>query len=340
MDILDIFNGDAFSVASLTKSINTQDHKPQRLGELGLFDEEAITTTSVAIELDHETLKLVENKQRGGVPQPNDQAQRKILSLVVPHLPTDDALLADEVQNIRAFAVADQATAQRMAVQTKVDRKLQHMRNKLEVTLEYHRIGAVKGIILDANGTSVIYNLFYQFEVAQQVQTLVMDTAGTDVPQKLRAATRSLETALGSTVYSRLHVLAGWSFMDKLLAHASIKDLMKANPADARLLREEDLRYNVIRVGNIVFEEYGGTVGGITFIDPTEGYLFAEGVPGLFVTYFAPADYIETVNTPGLPFYAKQEPKRMGKGMDMEAQSNPLCLCTRPQSVIKLKENT
>ena len=54
MDILDIFNGDAFSVASLTKSINTQDHKPQRLGELGLFDEEAITTTSVAIELDHE----------------------------------------------------------------------------------------------------------------------------------------------------------------------------------------------------------------------------------------------------------------------------------------------
>ena len=28
------------------------------------------------------------------------------------------------------------------------------------------------------------------------------------------------------------------------------------------------------------------------------------------------------------------------KAVAMEAQSNPLCLCTRPQSVIKLKENT
>ena len=42
------------------------------------------------------------------------------------------------------------------------------------------------------------------------------------------------------------------------------------------------------------------------------------------------------VNTIGLPLYAKQELMRMNKGVALEAQSNPLNLCTKPRAVIKL----
>jgi hypothetical protein len=339
-EILDIFNNDAFSVITLTDKINKQELTPGRLGELGLFSVKRITTTAVGLELQEQTLKLVDNKARGGVPQPNDAAPRKLLSLKVPHLPVYDEMLADEVQNVRTFGVGDEAAGQIMAVQTKAVEKLDHMRRKIEVTIEYHRVGALKGVILDANGTTVIYNLFTQFDVTQQSMTLILDTAGTDVPARIRAAVRLLEAALGSTVYTRLHAIVGSSLMDKLIAHASLKELMKANQIDARLLREDDLRYGALRIGNVVFEEYRGSVGGVPFIAANEGYLFAEGVPDLFVTYFGPADYIETVNTLGLPFYAKQETKRMGKGIDLEAQSNPLSICTRPASVIKLIENT
>jgi hypothetical protein len=45
---------------------------------------------------------------------------------------------------------------------------------------------------------------------------------------------------------------------------------------------------------------------------------------------------METVNTIGLPYYAKQEELRMGKGIDLESQSNPISICTRPRAVIKL----
>ena len=339
-ELLDVFNGDAFSVVSLTNSINTSPHRPQRLGEMGLFTEQGIDTTHVALQLENETLKLVDNKARGGVPQPNDSTPSRLLSLQVPHLPVYDAMLADEVQNIRTFGVADAAAGQRMAIESKVQKKLGQMRGKIEVTIEFHRVGALKGVILDANGTTVIYNLFTQFGVTQQSANLVMNTVGTDVPAQFRAAVRLLEASLGSTVYTRLKALVGSSLMDKLQAHASIKTTMLANQQDARMLREEDLRYGALRVGNVIVEEYRGVVGGVPFIDPAEGYLFAEGVPDLFITYFAPADYIETVNTEGRPFYSKQEPKRMGKGIDIEAQSNPLSICTRPASVIKLKENT
>jgi len=72
------------------------------------------------------------------------------------------------------------------------------------------------------------------------------------------------------------------------------------------------------------------------YVATDDAYLFPMGSPGLFVTYFAPADYVETVNTIGLPRYAKQEAMKMDKGIDIETQTNPLCLCTRPRTVVKL----
>ncbi|MCB1718608.1 MAG: major capsid protein, partial [Candidatus Competibacteraceae bacterium] len=67
-----------------------------------------------------------------------------------------------------------------------------------------------------------------------------------------------------------------------------------------------------------------------------EAYVVPRNVPGLFITRFAPADYMETVNTMGLPIYSKSEPMKMNRGIEMEAQSNPIHLCTRPNAVIKL----
>ena len=56
----------------------------------------------------------------------------------------------------------------------------------------------------------------------------------------------------------------------------------------------------------------------------------------MFTTYYAPADYTETVNTNGLPYYARQMLMDYNKGVEMEFQSNPLCINTRPNAVIKL----
>ncbi|MNT53517.1 hypothetical protein D3C72_1906050 [compost metagenome] len=57
----------------------------------------------------------------------------------------------------------------------------------------------------------------------------------------------------------------------------------------------------------------------------------------LFITRFGPANYIETVNTIGLPRYAKGVVDKWGKRVDFEAQSNPLNLCTRPRTLIQGK---
>jgi Phage major capsid protein E len=80
-----------------------------------------------------------------------------------------------------------------------------------------------------------------------------------------------------------------------------------------------------------VFEEYRGRVGTVDFTDASKAYFFPVGVPGLFRQYNAPADFVETANTIGLPRYAKQAvDQQFARWVMLHVQSNPLSICTRP----------
>jgi hypothetical protein len=59
---------------------------------------------------------------------------------------------------------------------------------------------------------------------------------------------------------------------------------------------------------------------------------------GLFRQYNAPADFVETANTIGLPRYAKQAAdQQFARWVMLHVQSNPLPICTRPRVLIKGK---
>jgi hypothetical protein len=73
----------------------------------------------------------------------------------------------------------------------------------------------------------------------------------------------------------------------------------------------------------------------VDFIPTAQARLFPVGAPRLFGTYYAPADFVETVNTVGLPVYAKQERMPFDKGVQLHTQSNPLPLCLKPRVLVK-----
>jgi hypothetical protein len=95
--------------------------------------------------------------------------------------------------------------------------------------------------------------------------------------------------------------------------------------------------HGAFEFGGIVWENYRGMNGANPMVDANKCHIFPVGVPGLFRTVYAPADYIETVNTVGMPRYAKQWPSANGKRIEMESQSNPLSYCTRPKVLLKGK---
>lgn len=326
---LDIFNNDAFSVASLTAAINQQDYKPGRLGALGLFQEEGVTTTTVTIEYNKGKISLIPVGERGKPYKPADRDARNLRSFVVPHLKTGDSILADRIQNLRAFGTESDLEA----MQNVINQDLARFGRNLEATLEFHRIGAIKGLILDADGTSIIYDLYGEFGITQQSVSLGLATATTNVRGKVMEAKRKSEDALGAAAASGYRAFCGSSFFDDFVGHA------KVEKAWERWNDGENLR-NDVRGGfgfaDVLWEEYRGKVGTQAFIGADEAYLVPEGVADLFITRFAPADYMETVNTLGLPKYSKQEPLPFDRGIEQEAQSNPLNLCTQPAAIIKL----
>ena len=323
--MLNIWDNDAFGVVSLTDAINVLPYVP---GELApLFPEEGINTTMVTCEYAEGQLALIKNRPRGAPATINPTEKREVRGFMCTHLPQDDSVLADSVQNVRAFGQSDQL----QQVSNVVNRKLAQMKQNIETTKEHLRAGAIQGLILDADG-STIYDLFAEFGIVETEIDFLLNTDTTDVRGLCLSALRALELALQGIPYSYALGYCTPEFFDAFTSHPKV-EASYANWASNEMLRSDPR--NGFSWGGITWKEYRGKVGTTSFMQANSARVIPVGAPGLFKAYNAPADYTETVNTVGLPVYAKQEPMRMNKGVDLEAQGNPLPLAHRPGALIK-----
>lgn len=326
---ISLFQDPAFSVLSLAAAISEQPYVPGRIGSLGLFTEEGITSTVVQIEYDGQALKLVPAKPRGGVAQVVNGDRRKMIPFLTTHLPQTSTIYADEVQGIRAFG---KQTELEVAQARVASRQAKH-RLQLDMTHEWQRVGAIRGQIIDADGSTVLLDLFSTFGIEQQVVAMGLDVPATEVRLKAGEVVDRIEDVLGGSPFSRVRAICGKNFWNALIVHKAIKETY-LNTVQAAELRG-DTR-GEFEFGGIVWERYRGKVGTQAYVPDDEAFAFPEGVPDLFITRFAPGDYMETVNTIGLPYYTKTEPLRFDKGIEIESQSNPLHINTRPATSIRL----
>lgn len=333
MPTLDVFNSDAFSLQSMTAAINQLPEVPTLVGSLGVFEEAGVTTTTVSVEKQDESLTLVDRSARGGVGEVVGGESRNIRNFIVPHFQRDDSVLADEVQNVRAFGTEN--TTQ--TVMDRVNQKMGRHTRSFDFTLEYMRLGALSGIVLDKDGLT-IHNLFAEFNVTPpQAVDFVLGTSTTDVRGKCAQVRDGIEDACEGAMVGRVYGLAGDSFFQKLVTHTKVEATYANWEASVALRNDPRLPFEF---GGISWIRYhtkpkakAGNSGNRLIGDSSVRFV-ASGVPELYITRFAPADYEETVNTIGLPRYAKQFPMPNGKGRMLEMQMNAICLCTRPDALI------
>jgi hypothetical protein len=323
-----VHSGDPFSLESLTAAVNQEHYRPGQIGASGLFEEDSVSTTVVSVELRDGKLALVEPSARGGPGETTDDETRTKVPFEVSHYQRDDTIYADEVQNVRAFGSENTAEM----VEDRVNRKAQRHAADLTMTLEHQRVGAIKGNVTSKSG-KVLINLYTAFGIAVPASvSLELDVDATLVPSLFQDVVYSVEDALDEP-YSGIRVFTGRDFHKALWNHKSVREQFVIN-SGAVVLRQDVP--DVFTFGGAIWERYktGARATadlGAPYIAANEGRLVVEGVHDLFLTRFAPADYNETVNTPGLPFYSRAIEKRNGKGYDLEVQMNSLSLCTRPQ---------
>jgi len=334
MPMLDVFNDDAFSVTSMTARVNEGVYVPGQVSRLGVFAEEGVSTTSIAIEARDNELTLVAPSPRGGPGETSGRNRDKLRSFIIPHFQRDDTVMADEIQGRRAFGTETEVET----VQTVVDRKAARHARALDATLEHQRVGALKGIVTDKTGAAM-YNLYNEFGiVAPDPIFFDLGTAATSVRTKCYDLKMVMEDALEDE-YDAIHALVGSDFWIELIEHKAVKETY-LNTIQASELRG-DPAVDQFEFGGIVWHRYRtgrkakAANGNAPFIAADKARFFFTGVPDLFVTRYAPADYIETVNTDGLPRYAKIIPMKNDKGVELEVQMNAVNLCTRPGTLFE-----
>jgi hypothetical protein len=334
--ILNPFAQDAFNMVSLTQAINILPNRYGRVGQLGLFVDKGVRSRTIVVEENNGVLNLLPTLPVGAPGTQNKMGKRKVRSFTVPHIPLDDAILPQEYEGLRAFG----SESELETLSGVMNDHLQTARSKFDITLEHLRVGALKGVILDADA-SVIYNLYTEFGIAQKTVDFALDVTSplTDIAAKCREVIRHIEDNLKGEVYSRVRCLCDRTFFDALIVHPNVEKFFLQHAAALELAGRGDDPRKGFSFGGIIFEEYAGTATdpegtARPFIAAGYAHFFPEGTQQSFNTIYAPGDFIETVNTIGIPLYAKQETGKFGRSVDLHIQSNPLPICYRPALLV------
>ena len=327
------FHSPAFSMAALTAAINLLPNRYGRLEALELFPIKPVRFRQIVIEERNGILNLLPTLPPGSPGTVGRRGKRTLRPFVVPHIPHDDVVMPEEVQGLRAFG----AETEIETIASVMASHLDTMRNKHAITLEHLRMGALKGVILDADG-SVLIDLFDAFQIPQRSIAFDLSNNATNVKAKCMAVLAHLEDNLKGEFMSGVRCLCSPEFFLALTGHPKVEKAFEHWQQGAILIN--DVRQGFTYAG-ITFEEYRGQAtdaqGTVRrFIAAGQAHVFPLGSVDTFCTYVAPADFNETVNTLGQALYAKQEPRKFDRGTDLHTQSNPLPMCHRPGVLVTL----
>ena len=334
MPSMDVFNSSAFSTTSLTGAVEKIDFKPSFIGTLGVFEPMPVRTKQLFVDRRDGVLKLIATSATGAPPEELQKDNRDAVNLETTRLAKSFTMYAAELQGIRGFGKETDL----MAVQADFLRRMGRIRDDMELTHEFHRLGALQGMLLDADGVTVIYDYFSEFNETNAVAvSFELDVTTTDVRQVCHQITRSMaRSARGSfTPGTTVHALVGDDFYDALISHESVEKsyLNWTSAADLR----ENIAFESFPFAGITFHNYRGTDDNATVaIAPTEAKLFPIGARDVFKKAMAPHETMDFVNTPGRDIYAMtirdRDRNMWAKG---ELYSYPLYFCEQPRVLRK-----
>lgn len=326
----DIFNKDPFRLVSVLAAIEATPAVQTIIGDLNLFRRETSVTPTVRIEYRDGLMGLLTTKARGsGQGDINTLPKARVRTFEIPHLPKRFTITADELPSMRSWDKQTQVTVTEI-----LGRHISLARAEMDATLEYHRIGALKGVITDPNG-DVILNLWNEFNVVQEEIGIDFDSP-LSIRKSMREAQRYLSTTLGQITTHRFVVLCGANFYDSMIDSEQMAGIDGINIPDQRLgeFRRNDYYQVNFGVYNAVFIPYEAQVGGVPFLEPDEAIMFPTNIPGLFRDIVGPCDtFAKRVRDFSVD---------VGDGTDYNtkleyrAQTNRLQLVTRPKLIVKL----
>lgn len=338
MVTLDVFKGDAFEAVELTAFINKKPHIPTMLRSMNLFEVEGVRTTTIWVEVKDGKIALIPTSNRGAPIFQNDKQKRSAIPLKCLRLAKGDNITADELQDIRAEGEA----AILKEVQEETNTRLEQTLGDFDLTEENLMLGAVQGIVVDADGSTVLYNLFDEFGITQPAEVdFDLDNASPAsgaLKKKCNEIIRAMSKAgKGAfTTMTTVEAFCGDTFWDDLVAHPEVQGAYN-NWMNAQSMSNDIQVYKPFRWGGITWTNYRGTDDGSTVaIGDDKVKFFPKGSRGVMKMAYAPAEFLPFVNSKGLPRYTMiVTDKERQAWVKPEVYSYPLPYCTRPEMLLR-----
>ncbi len=335
MDI-DIFNNNAFSLTELTAALQEVDYLPNGLGAMNIFTESSARTENVWIEKKETVLSLVPTTPRGAALPQGNQKRREGRSFKSVRIAKGDTLWASEIAGIRAFGTETEL----MQAQQEVLTRMVNLRNDVELTHENMRLGAVQGIVTDADGTP-LYNWFDEWSITQPTEdswafgTLIDGALRKKCAQVIRTMARASKGAWGPN--TQVIGLCGDDFYDALISNPEVRATY-LNWTAAADLRQASF-WTGFNFGGITWINYRGTDDNNKVAVPASKVkFFPMNAPGAFLRINTPGEFFDTINQPGQQFYALTIPDdERNAYVETEVYSYPLYVATRPAMLLRGK---
>jgi hypothetical protein len=356
-EIMDIFDNDAFRMVTLTAAVNLTPYAPDFLGTQNIFTPMPIRTIDAAIVInDNGALEIVQTTPRGAPPYEQKINPQNVRSFRTPRIAIGDTIYAHELQGIisRASLTGGDMAMVLQDLQSEIAYRLDGptgLRAKVETTKEHMRLGAISGIVLDADG-STLYNWPTMFGVSLPAEIAFNLSASSPAVGVLTTLVRGLKRQIlraakaGNRQNVGILALCGDTFFDLLVKHPDVLPAWNVFQGNAGTRISLGLNqvdpFTTFTWEGIDWVNYRGTDDDSTISVGDDKVKFVPtGIPGLFQEVLAPYESFDYMNTMGLPIYAQTLPDRdRNQFVRLETYSYPMYVATRPDLLFSGRDGT
>jgi hypothetical protein len=325
---------------------------PQALGQMNLFKSHPIDTEFVIIYSENGMVRFIPITDRAA---PDIMAERKkgeFRALRTVRLSKKDSVRASEL-----LGIADATFPLEQRLRTAVgltNERMGQLRTDMEATKELHRLGALQGKLLDADGTTVVYDYFAEFGVAApvvidlnfatlteaEIAIVLQETFYMPMMRSLQVRNGGQGMALGVTVGA----LVGDTFWGKLMRHPGFREIYKLEMQARAIARATNPLvtppvWTEIEFGGVRWIHYMGATTGPLRIVTDEARFFPIGAQDVFDVYWSPGETLGTVTGVGREEYPiiRPDPRNDPEFVDLTLRSYPLYCCIYPKALMRAR---
>ena len=308
------------------------------------FNMKSTSQTAIVFDVDTSTTTLLPQVKRGaGVSTSGKEHTVQTKAVGLGYFKHSDTLTVEDIQGQRAPMSTDAETIARATAE-----KMQDMRRAWDMTTEYLKLQAIKGLAKSPDGVTM-FDAFTEFGVSQTTIDFVLGTSSTNVDGKIATLKRGIATNVkNGGAIGGVEVLVDPAFFDKLVNHSSMVNAYVQYVNSGKQQMRDDLSnymqwgiMDVFEHRGVRFISYDATFNlpdGTTelAIAASTGHAYATGVKDLFRGYNGPSAKLSAANQAGQELYVRNYIDPKDEYVEFELEAAPLFIALRPASLYKV----